>query len=65
MKLLRDAEAIPTVRVFTRKAAAQYMGVCVKTFDKIRHLFQVEVAGNIRYDRVLIDRYLDLHQVAA
>jgi hypothetical protein len=31
------------------------MGVCVKTFDEIRHLFAVSVAGNIRYDVVLMD----------
>jgi hypothetical protein len=41
------------------------MGVCVKTFDRIRHLFAVEVEGNVRYDRVLMDRYIDLHKLAA
>jgi hypothetical protein len=41
------------------------MGVCVKTFDEIRHLFAVSVAGNIRYDVVLMDKYIDLHRVLA
>lgn len=52
-------------RLMNRKNASQYMGRCVKTFDKIRHLFQVEEDGLIRYDRVLMDRYIALHAVAA
>jgi hypothetical protein len=56
-------EAVP--RLMTRKAAAQYMGRCVKTFDHIRHLFVVEDSGLIRYDRELMDRYIDLHRLAA
>jgi hypothetical protein len=52
-------------RCLNRKDAAAYMGVCVKTFDEIRHLFAVSVAGNIRYDVVLMDKYIDLHRVLA
>lgn len=56
-------EAAP--RLLNRKNAAAYMGICVKTFDRIRHLFAVEVEGNIRYDRELMDRHINLHRIAA
>ena len=52
-------------RLMNRKEAARYMCRCVKTFDRIKHLFQVEDDGFIRYDRVLMDRYIALHSVAA
>lgn len=48
----------------TRKMAAQYMGRCPATFDKIRHKFVVAEDGLVRYDRVLMDRYIDLQHAA-
>lgn len=36
------------------------MGVCVKTFDKIKHRFRVEISGVARYDRLDIDRFIEL-----
>lgn len=49
----------------TRRAAAQYMGRCVKTFDRIRHLFETEDDGLIRYDKALMDTYIALHRAEA
>lgn len=52
-------------RLMTRRAAAQYMGRCVKTFDRIRHLFETEDDGLIRYDKALMDTYIALHRAEA
>lgn len=60
-----NKEAVARPRLMTRKDAAEYMGVCVKTFDEIRHLFAVDVVGNTRYDRLLMDRHIDLHRMAS
>lgn len=51
-------------RLMTRKQAALYMGLCVRKFDEIKHLFRVIIDGVIRYDRVLMDRYIDLSHAA-
>lgn len=47
-------------RLLNRKDAARYMGVCVRTFDRIRHRFRVEIDGVVRYDRVALDFFIDL-----
>lgn len=47
-------------RLLNRKDAAHYMGVSVRTFDKIKHLFGVELNGVVRYDRLDIDRHIEL-----
>lgn len=52
-------------RLMTRKMAARYMGRCPKTFDKIRHRFAVDDNGLVRYDKNLMDRYIDLKRMAA
>lgn len=49
-------------RLLNRKEAAAYMGRCVKTFDRIRHLFETEEDGLVRYDVALMDRYISLHR---
>lgn len=49
-----------TQRLFNRKEAAKYMGLSLRKFDEIKHLFRVVVDGVVRYDRVLMDRHIDL-----
>ena len=51
-------------RLFNRKGAARYMGVSLRKFDEIKHLFRVTLDGMARYDRVLMDRYIDLSRAA-
>lgn len=47
-------------RLFNRKQAALYMGRSLRKFDEIKHLFRTDEDGLIRYDRELMDRYIDL-----
>lgn len=52
-------------RLMTRKQAALYMGRSLRKFDEIKHLFRiVETDGTIRFDRQLMDRYIDLSHAA-
>lgn len=52
-------------RLMNRKQAAIYMGRSLRMFDRIKHLFRKKDAdGLIRYDRVLMDRYVDLMDAA-
>lgn len=51
-------------RLMYRYQAAEYMGRCPKTFDKIKHRYAVEIDGLIRYDKVLMDRDIDLSHAA-
>lgn len=50
-----------TPRLLNRKDAALYMGRGTTAFDKIKHRYQVTGSdGIVRYDRVLMDRDIDL-----
>lgn len=40
------------------------MGRSLRKFDEVKHLFRVEDNGLVRYDRVLIDRHIDLSHAA-
>lgn len=52
-------------RLFNRKEAAKYMGRSLRKFDEIKHLFRVvDDDGLVRYDRVLMDRHIDLSHAA-
>lgn len=53
-----------TPRLMNRKEAARYMGLSYRKFDNIKHLFRVLVDEVIRYDRVLMDRHIDLSHAA-
>lgn len=55
-------EAAP--RLLNRKNAAAYMGLSLRKFDEMKHLFRVEVLGVSRYDRVLMDRHIELSHAA-
>lgn len=53
-------------RLLNRKDAAAYMGRGVTAFDKIKHRYRVVGAdGIVRYDRVLMDRDIDLARMSA
>lgn len=49
-----------------RKEAARYMGLSLRKFDEIKHLFRRGLIEGtlLRYDKVLIDRYIDLSDAA-
>lgn len=51
-------------RLFNRKEAAKYMGLSLRKFDRVKHLYRVVVDGVVRYDRVLMDRRIDLSRAA-
>lgn len=51
-------------RLFNRREGAAYMGRSLRKFDEIKHLFRVEDNGLTRYDRVLMDRHIDLSHAA-
>lgn len=54
-----------TPRLLNRKNAAAYMGRSLRKFDAIKHLFRVvDADGLVRYDRVLMDRHIDLSHAA-
>jgi hypothetical protein len=57
-------EAVLTPRLMNRKQAAQYMGRSLRKFDEIKHLFRTTDNGLVRYDRVLMDRHIDLSHAA-
>lgn len=53
-------------RLFNRREAAEYMGRSLRKFDQVKHLYRVvDDDGLVRYDRVLIDRHIDLLSNAA
>lgn len=51
-------------RLLNRKNAAAYMGLSLRKFDEMKHLFRVEVLGVVRYDRVFMDRHIELSHAA-
>ena len=51
-------------RLMKRKDAARYMGRSLRKFDEIKHLFRVTVDGMVLYDRILMDRHIDLSHAA-
>lgn len=54
----------PEKRLFNRREGALYMGLSLRKFDEIKHLFRVVVDGVVRYDRSLMDRHIDLNHAA-
>lgn len=53
-------------RMLKRYQAAEYMGKSLRKFDEVKHLYRVvDDDGLVRYDRVLIDRHIDLLSHAA
>lgn len=53
-------------RMLFRYQAARYMGKSLRKFDEVKHLYRVkDIDGLVRYDRVLIDRHIDLLSHAA
>ena len=59
------AESVLT-RLLNRKDAARYMGISLRKFDEIKHLFRANAIDGrlIRYDRTLMDRHIDLSHAA-
>ena len=51
-------------RLLKRNDAALYMGMAARSFDKIKHKYRVATVAGDRYDRVLIDRDIDLQHAA-
>ena len=52
-------------RLMLRKEAARYMGRSLRKFDEVKHLYRVvDDDGLVRYDRVLMDRHIDLLNAA-
>lgn len=51
-------------RLMYRYQAAEYMGLSLRKFDEIKHLFRVAFLGVIRYDKALMDRHIDLSHAA-
>lgn len=64
LSLKEVAEPNIMPRLMTRKQAAVYIGLSLRKFDEIKHLFRVVVDGVVRYDRVLMDRHIDLSHAA-
>ena len=58
------AESVLTIRLFNRKDAARYMGLSFRRFDRVKHLFRVEIDGVVRYDRELMDLHISLSRAA-
>jgi hypothetical protein len=63
VKIVEVAESAAP-RLMKRKDAARYMGMSFRKFDEIKHSYKVTVNGMIFYDRVLIDRHIDVSHAA-
>lgn len=64
---MKDLQQVITEwpRLMYRKDAARYMGKSLRKFDEVKHLYRVvDDDGLVRYDRVLMDRHIDLLNVA-
>lgn len=62
LRLLEVVSVMP--RLLRRKDAAPYMGRSLRKFDKIKRKYRVVVDGMVLYDRVLMDRDIDLSHAA-
>lgn len=63
LQLIAVTESVEP-RLMKRKDAARYMGMSFRKFDQIKHRFKVVVNGMIFYDKVLMDRQIDLSKAA-
>lgn len=61
---LVEVAASSEPRLMKRKDAARYMGMSFRKFDEIKHAYKVMVNGMIFYDKLLMDRHIDVSHAA-